>query len=117
MSTDLSVVKDRVAIIENRQNEVDARASRASTGVRVLSQTDQAHDAQLAQERASREELAKKTDSIASEVATLRQTNDVQLAILSRLDSITSNPIVKTLAAMIATAAMTWLAAKGIRIQ
>lgn len=117
VSTDLSVVKDRVNILESRQNEFDTRASRSSEGVRGLSQADHSHDAQLVQERSAREALAKKTDSIASEVTSLKATNETQLAILSRLDRVASNPLVKTMAAMLATALITWLASKGIRIQ
>ncbi len=107
VSNDLSIVKDRVGIIESWKNDQDARASRTSAGVRSLSTTDAAHEAQLAQERAAREALAK-------EVSDLKATNETQLAILGRLDKVASNPLVKTLGAMLATAVITWLATHGV---
>lgn len=109
VSNDLSIVKDRVGIIESWKNDQDARAHRASDGVRQLSTTDAAHDAQLAQERMAREELAAKVDS-------LTQTQATQLAILGRLDAIAKNPLAKTVAAMLATALVTWLASHGVQV-
>lgn len=99
VANDLGVVKERVAILENERTKL-------SGGVRGLSSLNAEQDAQLAQERMARE-------SLAAEVAHLRETNATQLAILTKLDKVTSNPTVKVLAGMAATAALTWLAAHG----
>lgn len=114
LSNETVKIRERVAIIEEWRNQADARLTRQSTGVRGLSSTDLAHEAQIFHERDAREKLSLQTSEIATQVATLSKTNEVQLAILSRLDAITSNPLAKTLFAMIATAVMTWLASKGI---
>jgi septal ring factor EnvC (AmiA/AmiB activator) len=106
VSNDLGVVKDRVAILESFRNDQETRASRTSARVQQSQATDLEQAAQLAQERAAREELAR-------EVADLTTTQATQLAILTRLDKITSNPTVKVLAGMAATAALTWLATHG----
>ncbi len=74
----------------------------------TTSQMDLEHDAQLAQERAAREALATKVDA-------LTETQQTQLAILSRLDKITSNPLVKTVLTILGTAFATWAASKGLK--
>lgn len=106
VSNDLGVVKDRVAILESFRNDTEARASRTSAGVKNLSTSNAEQDAQLAQERMAREALAEKVDSLTATQAT-------QLSILVRLDKVTSNPTVKVLAGMAATALITWLATHG----
>ena len=103
VATDLGVLKERVGILENERTKL-------SGGVRGLSTTDAEQAAQLAQERSAREALALQVES-------LRHTNETQLAILGRLDAITKNPLVKTMVAMLATAALTWLAAHGVAIK
>jgi hypothetical protein len=49
----------------------------------------------------------------ASKVDRLTATQDIQLAILARLDKVASNPTVKVIAGMVATAILTWLASRG----
>lgn len=102
----VDVLRDRVNAHDARFAEQDTRASNVSIRVRDASRSDLEQAAQLAQERASRESLATKVDE-------LSVTNATQLAILSRLDKITSNPTVKVIAGMIATALLTWLASHG----
>ncbi len=109
VSSDLGVVKDRVTILESRRNDDDARTSKLSGGVRGLSTSNAEQDAQLAQERMAREALAK-------EVADLKGSQALQLTILTRLDNITKNPLVKTLGAMLLTALVTWLATHGVKV-
>ncbi len=109
VSNDVGLLKQRVSIIESLRVEDEARAVKLSGGVRGLSNSDLEHASQLAQERAARESLAVKVDSLTS-------TQETQLAILSRLDRVASNPLVKTLAAMFATAVLTWLASHGIQV-
>jgi hypothetical protein len=79
VSSDLGIVKDRVAILESRRNDDDARANRNSARVRQVSESDLEQQAQLAQEKAAREALA-------SEVSGLKETNAKQLVILDRLE-------------------------------
>lgn len=107
VSNDLGIVKDRINIIESWKNDQDSRSARTSQRVQQASQSDLEQVAQLAQERAAREELAGKVDALTTTQAT-------QLAILARLDAVAKNPLAKTLAAMLATAAITWLAAHGV---
>ncbi len=107
MRNDISNIKDRVGTIESWKNDHDARASRTSLKVQQASEHDLAHDAQLSQERTAREALATKVDELDTK-------QDTQLAILARLDKVASNPLVKTLAAMLATALITWLASHGV---
>jgi len=103
VSNDLGIVKDRVTILESER-------SKLSGGVRGLSTTDAEQAAQLAQERAARE-------AIAAEVADLKATQALQLAILARLDKVASNPTVKVLGGMLLTALVTWLASKGLVVK
>ena len=110
VSDDVRVTKDRLANAENRLSTLETRAQTTSEFARAASKTDLEQAAQLAQERAAREALATKLDELSTSQAT-------QLAILGRLDRIAKNPIVKTLAAMLATAAITWLAAHGVHVQ
>lgn len=99
VANDLGVVKDRVTLLERR-------ADTTSDRVKQQSSSDLSQDAQLAQERVAREELAAKVDALTSTQAT-------QLAILGRLDKVASNPTVKVLFGMLATALVTWLASHG----
>ena len=107
VSNDLGILKDRVGILESARNDGEQRLARTSGGVRQLSTTDAAQAAQLAQARMAREALAE-------QVAQLTTTQATQLAILTRLDKITTNPTVKVLAGMAATAILTWLASHGV---
>jgi hypothetical protein len=101
VANDLSVVKSRVEILENERTKL-------SGGVRGLSSLNAEQDAQLAQERMAREAVAK-------EVQDLKDTNAMQLAILSRLDKVASNPHIKIILAVLAAAAMSWAASKGLK--
>jgi len=56
----------------------------------------------------------KTREAIAAEVADLKATQALQLAILARLDKVASNPTVKVLGGMLATALVTWLASRGL---
>lgn len=106
----------RLSRIEERVDELEGRIGRASARVRDVSSSEQEQSAQLAQERSAREALSAKVDTLAADLSKLAAANDAQLAILSRLDKVASNPIVKTLAAMLATAVITWLATHGIGV-
>ncbi len=104
---DVADLSRRLIYVEDWKSESEARMTKTSLAVRGASQVDLAHEAQLAHERDAREALATKVDELA-------KTNETQLAILGRLDKVASNPLVKTVAAMLATALVTWLASHGV---
>lgn len=107
ISNDLGIVKDRVSLVERRATDLEEARRLNSLRARSQSEVDQEHDAQLVQERAARESLAKKVDEI-------ERKTDAQTAILERLDRVASNPTVKALAHIIATGIAAYLATKGI---
>lgn len=108
VSNDLSIVKDRVSILESHRSDQEARATKLSGGVRGLSQTDLAHDAQLAQERLAREALASKVDKMATETSQ-------QTLLLAQLLKLTEKPVVKLALTALGSAVLTWLSTKGLR--
>jgi hypothetical protein len=97
VNTRVARIEVRLEKVEHGVEDLEARVGRASTRVKQVSEQDLAQDAQLAQERAAREELAEKVDKL--------------LGIGERLEKVTKNPTIKVLAGMLATAAITWLAA------
>ena len=101
VSSDLGVLKSRVDILETERTKL-------SGGVRGLSTSNAEQDAQLAQERAAREALAKQVEAL----TTMQQT---QLDILGRLDKVASNPLFKTIVTILGTAFATWAASKGLK--
>ncbi len=107
VSNDLGLLKTRVSIMEGLRTEDDMRASKYSGGIKSLSTSNAEQDAQLAQERAAREDLAK-------QVAALATSNATQLAILSRLDKVAANPTVKLILFALGTIATGYLASKGL---
>lgn len=101
VASDLSVVKSRVDILETERTKL-------SGGVRGLSTSNAEQDAQLAMECAAREALA-------AEVRDIKRTNEAQLAILSRLDKIASNPTVKLILFALGIVATGYLTSKGLK--
>lgn len=101
VASDLSVVKSRVDILETERTKL-------SGGVRGLSTSNAEQDAQLAMECAAREALA-------VEVRDIKRTNEAQLAILSRLDKIASNPTVKLILFALGIVATGYLTSKGLK--
>lgn len=108
VSHDLGVVKERVGIIETWKNDQDARTTRTSAGVRGLSLTDAEQQAQLGQERAAREDLSRRVDSLDAK-------QDIQLQLLQRLVKLTEKPVVKLVATAIGTAILGYLSARGLK--
>lgn len=108
MTNELSVVRERLVVVEMWKNEQDLRASKMSGGVRALSQTDLAHEAMLAQEKVARETLA-------AEVAELKKETTRQTLLLAELLKLTEKPVVKLIAGAVGTAFLSWLATKGLR--
>lgn len=98
--------------LANRVTELEAARGRASNRARSIeqatSENDLAHEAQLAQERAAREALAAK-------VETLDKKTDAQTQILQQLAKVASNPLLKDVAKVLITVFLTWAGLKGLR--
>lgn len=112
VSNDLSIVKDRLVIVETWKGEQDMRASRTSTGVRNLSLSDLEHAAQLAQERAAREALATKVDALT--VDTQAQTK-MLTTIQDAVTGVLKSPMVIKIAYAAGGAILATLTAWGAR--
>lgn len=102
-------IRERVNAHDARFAEMDARAAKNSGGVRQLSQSDAGQDMQIAS-------LSTKVDGVVAEVDGLKMSQQLQIDILTRIDAVIKNPLVKTMAAMLATALVTWLATHGIQV-
>ena len=99
----LQTITDQVSVLTAaKTSSIRARAE--------LSDADLAQQSRLANEIAERQKLAKKVDGLDTK-------QDTQLAILTRLDKITSNPNVKIILAVLATAALSWAASKGVVVK
>jgi hypothetical protein len=115
------------AIVDEHASHVDLAAQAREAAALIK---DEDRDRQIAETRDLAEHAATKDDvsALATSTATraevecmlaptaekvdrLTATQDVQLAILARLDKVASNPTVKVIAGMVATAILTWLAA------
>ena len=103
-------LKDLRAADRRHEDDIRRLSERTKDTSLTASQNDLEAAAQLAQERAARETLDAKVDSLTA-------TQETQLAILGRLDRVAKNPLVKTLAAMLATALITWLASHGVTVK
>jgi len=110
VADDVRVTKDRVSNLETRTASLEGRAQTVSERVRGASAADLSHDAKLAAEITAREALA-------ADVATIKSTNEAQLAILARLDKVASNPTVKVVLFLIGTLVTGYLAQKGISLK
>jgi hypothetical protein len=100
VANDLSLVKDRVTILETERGK-------QSGGIRQLSSSNEDQAAQLAQERAAREALAKEVADIKTETA--KQTFMLS-TISTTMTTLAKNPIVGKLLYAAAAAALAWLA-------
>ncbi len=98
LRTELDTVKDRVA-------QVETSRARLSGGVRQLA--SQTSDADLTHQAA--------IASILTDVNALKSESSIQLAILSRIERVTSSPMVKHIAMMLGAAIIAWLASKGYK--
>lgn len=119
VANDISLVKERVTLLESWRTEQELRVSRASLRVKELdaatSQVDLEIQARQAEEVLKRQALEKQIAETHTRVESLATTQETQLAILTRLDKVASNPLVKTVATAVGTAILTWLASKGVR--
>lgn len=108
LNGEIGLVKKEVALIFEWKSDVDTRLKTNSLRAQSASQADSEQSSQLAQEREAREALATKVDELTT-------SQSVQLAILHRLDAITSNPQVKIILTIAATAMASWAASKGFK--
>lgn len=106
LSGEFNLMKTEHRAMQRWQHTADERFRRHSDAKQLGSATDLSHDAKISREIIARQELAMKVDDLVDK-------QDTQLAILVRLDKITSNPIVKTIATILATAITTWAATRG----
>jgi hypothetical protein len=134
IADEVSRLRRDVVDVRSENVRHDEEIRRLSTRAKVMiergSDADMAIESQLMQERTAREALAtshamtsERVAATAEKVDALDLKQDQQLknqeasfAILARLDKVASNPLVKTLAAMIMTAVITWLATHGVRV-
>lgn len=100
VSNDLGIVKDRVVILEKWKIEADGRTTAHSIKVRSISESDLTQNAELAKERAAREELSKRVDEL--------------LSIARELRAIAANPMVRRVAYAAGSAVLFYLASKGL---
>ena len=119
VANDLSLVKERVTIIETWRNDQDQRLNRNSNRVRDLADTtshvDLTVQAVKSEAIVKQMEQDRKIAETHTMVEAVKAETAQQTAILARLDRVASNPLVKTVATAIGTAVLTWLASKGLR--
>lgn len=101
---DAKITNQRLGLVERRQDDFDARLVRNSERARGSSEIDKEQAAQLAQERAAREDLAKKVDTLETKAtnlevkaATLETKTDAQTVILKKVDAALDSPTAKRL--------------------
>lgn len=105
-------VAKRITGVEDRLQKVEERQNNASIRVRQPSEMDMANAAQLAQERAAREDLAKQVDSL---TVVNRQQLELLTDVHASAKKLLDRPEVKWLAAALWMAFTAWLATKGIK--
>jgi hypothetical protein len=119
VANDLSLVKERVTIIETWRNDQDQRLNRNSNRVRDLADTtshvDLTVQAVKSEAIVKQMEQDRKIAETHTMVEAVKAETAQQTAILARLDKVASNPLVKTVATALGTAILTWLASKGLR--
>ncbi len=105
---------ERLAQIHQWKENIDQRLKSNSMRAQSASQMDMDQIAQIAQERAAREELATKLDSVTTSVTaistkidtvTVAQTN----ALLERFDEVAKNPMVRNILYLAGGAIIAWL--------
>lgn len=92
---------ERIAKLEVRIEDLEEGRTKWSGGIKNLSQSDDGQNMQIA--------------SLAVKVDELSKSQELQLAILARLDKLASNPSIKVLLGVAAMAAASWAAARGLK--
>lgn len=99
VANDVSIAKDRIGVVENRVKQLEDRSETNSVRARGASEVDMKHEAVIA-------DIVVKVDS-------LTKTQETQLAILTRLDAVAANPMVRRVAYAVGAAVLAYLASKG----
>lgn len=98
VANEVGVVKGRLGMVENRQNEIDEWRKNNSERVRTLAGTassnDLAHDAKLAQEIIERQALAADFAAIKADNATIK--SDLAITKKDSSDALTAANTIKT---------------------
>jgi chaperonin GroEL (HSP60 family) len=102
VSNDLSVLKERVSVLETERTKL-------SGGVRGLSSANMQQDAEILAERQAREALTTKVDKLSTAVV------DIVVPILQRINDLTKNPLVKILVVIATAVAGSYAASKGLK--
>lgn len=102
VSTDVSIVKDRVRVVEERVRTIEDDRRNDSMPAKVVRVTDNdaKQDAAIA--------------LIVTKVDKLEVTQQKQLAILTRLDEVAANPMVRRVAYAVGAALLAYLTARGL---
>lgn len=103
---DVHAVKDRIRLVEKRLDGHDELAKVAGAKEQRISEKDLAHEAAIGS-------LVVDVNGLKTDVASLKETQATQLAILQRLDRLAANPLVRRLAWVVGTAVLSYLASKG----
>ncbi len=88
VSNDLSLVKQRVSIIESLRHEDESRLAKASGGVRGLSVSDESQTLAIAS-------IASKVDTLTKDHAALLASQSVQTEMLIKMQKFLATPVVK----------------------
>ncbi len=102
----------RIGRLEPRLDELEAWRKKTSLRVGAIdantSSADLSHESKLAAEITARAALEKKVDAIDTK-------QNTQIALLTRIESLTSNPVVRQIFTMIGAGIVAWLASKGLK--
>lgn len=106
----------RFARIEQRQAEHDARAARHSDQAKALETTTSNADLSIQAKQSEvivkQLEQERKQNEMHARIETLAASQEVQMAILGRLDKLFANPLLKAVAAAVGFAILQWLSTK-----
>ena len=94
-------IADKFSVAESRMAALDSRIATAEARLTIV-------EAEGAKDRTAISDLAKKVDD-------LTVSQKTQLEILQRLDAVAANPYVKVILSVLAMAAASWAASKGLK--
>lgn len=109
VSNDVANLRDRVILVEGRQNKIDERLDGNSVRARASSQVDLDQSAALAAEKEAREALAKKVEELEGKT-------DAQTVILQRIDGVFASPAVRRIGQALAGLVLVAIAAGTVAL-
>jgi|CXWL01.1.fsa_nt_gi hypothetical protein len=120
VATDLTIVKERVAVLEKSHAALDERIGRTSNRARQASESDLEHEAALATEVARRQELERKLEATHATVIAIETKTDIQTemmrAAFASVAAFANTPRVKIAGGIIFGILCGWAARYGIHI-